>query len=311
MTVVVDGDADKSCETLQYQGSPRRGPSRLETHKGAYNTPISSAKTWHARKTELEMSSEYAYRIPDKMYRRFSERSKQLLDSIVRFVEPKVGQTIVDVGTGAGFLAIGLAEKVGKSGRVIGIDNSKSAIRQARRKVTKMNQHQTLEFRFGDVYSIPVRDDFADVVCCKSLLCALDHRLKAMREMVRAAKHGGRVVVAEGGELQGIPIQIKRALYVAIHEVPFNEHNMKALFRKAGLGNIEVMVREPPVVTDVPTFEWATKNLFGEESLWELAIEGGADEGQVRLVHDELVKQIKTIGLKFGTGAILCKGVRP
>jgi ubiquinone/menaquinone biosynthesis C-methylase UbiE len=257
------------------------------------------------------MSSEYAYRIPEKMYRRFSEQSQQLLDSIVQFIEPKAGQTIVDVGTGAGFLAMGLAEKVGKSGKVIGIDNSESAIRQARRKATKKNQYQTLEFKFGDVYSIPVKDDFADVVCCKSLVASLDHRLKAMREMVRVAKHGGRVVVAEPGELLGIPIQIKRAFYVAIHRVPFNERKIKALFHKAGLGNVEVMVREPPVVTDVPTFEWTTKNLFGEESLWELAMKGGADEGQVRLVHDEIVKQIKTIGLKFGTGAILCKGIRP
>jgi hypothetical protein len=42
-----------------------------------------------------------------------------------------------------------------------------------------------------------------------------------------------------------------------------------------------------------------------EESLWELAMKGGADEGQVRLVQDEIAKQIKTIGLKFGAGAIL------
>jgi len=265
------------------------------------------------KEAELEMSSEHGYRIPEKMYRRFSKQSKQLLDSIVQFIEPKAGQTIVDVGTGAGFLAVGLAEKVGKSGKVIGIDNSKSAIQQARRKATKKNQYQTLEFKYGDVYSIPAKDDFADVVCCKSLVASLDHRLKAMREMVRVAKHGGRVVVAEPGELLGIPIQIKRAFYVAIHRMPFNERNIKTLFHKVGLGNVEVMVREPPVVTDVATFEWATKNLFGdgEESLWDLAIEGGADEGQVRLVHDEIVKQIKTIGLKFGTGAILCKGIRP
>jgi len=222
-------------------------------------------------------STESVYKIPEKTYRRFPEQSKQLLDSIVQFIEPKAGQTIIDVGTGAGFLAMGLAEKVGKSGKVISIDNSKSAIRQARRKAAKKNQYQTLEFKFGDVYNIPAKDDFADVVCCKSLVASLDHRLKAMGEMVRVAKHGGRVVVAEPGELLGIPIQIKRAFYAAIRRVPFNERNIKVLFHKAGLENVEVVVREPPVVTDVPTFEWATKNLFGDdgESLWELAMEGG------------------------------------
>jgi tRNA A58 N-methylase Trm61 len=61
-------------------------------------------------------STESAYKIPEKMYRKFRKRSKQLLESIVQFVEPNVGETIVDVGTGAGFLAFGLAEKVGEKG---------------------------------------------------------------------------------------------------------------------------------------------------------------------------------------------------
>jgi SAM-dependent methyltransferase len=257
-------------------------------------------------------STESAYKIPEKMYRRFPEQSKQLLDSIVQFIGPKTGETIVDVGTGAGFLAFKLAENVGESGKVIGLDTSKSAIRQARLRAAKKSQYQTLEFKFGDVYSIPVKDDFADVVCCKSLVASLDHRLKAMREMVRVAKHGGRVVVAEPGGLLGIPIQIKRAFYATIRRVPFNERNIRALFHKAGLGNVEVMVREPPVVTDVPTFEWATKNLFGdgEESLWELVVEGGVERKEVRLVHDKMVRQIKTVGLRFGTGAIFCKGIK-
>jgi ubiquinone/menaquinone biosynthesis C-methylase UbiE len=78
-------------------------------------------------------SAESAYKIPDKMYRKFPEQSRQLLQRIVQFIEPKTGETIVDVGTGAGFLAYGLAEKVGREGRVIGLDISKSAIRQARK----------------------------------------------------------------------------------------------------------------------------------------------------------------------------------
>ena len=62
-------------------------------------------------------STQSAYRIPEKMYRKFPEQSKQLLDSIVQFIEPKEGEKIVDVGTGAGFLAVELAEKLEKVGR--------------------------------------------------------------------------------------------------------------------------------------------------------------------------------------------------
>jgi len=251
----------------------------------------------------LEMSStESAYRIPEKMYRKFPEQSKQLLDSIVQFIEPETGEIIVDVGTGAGFLAAELSEKVGKSGKVIGLDISRAAIQQARRKVAAKNQHKVLEFGVADVYSLPIEDDYADVVCCKSLIASLDHRQKAVREMTRVAKHGGRVIAAEPGELIGLPCKIQRAFYKAIESCPLNKHKVRGLFQKAGLGSIEVAIREPPVVTDISMLEWTTKNLFGRLSLWELVVEGGADEGEVRLAHEKMVRQIGTDGLKFGTG---------
>jgi len=255
--------------------------------------------------------NESAYKIPEKMYRKFPDEGKQLLESIVQFIGPKIGETIVDVGTGAGFLAVGLSEKVGRGGKVIGLDVSKSALQQARRKAAKENPHRVLEFKVGDVYSLPLEDNFADVVCCKSLIASLGHRQKALREMARVAKHGGRVVVAEPRELVGLPSRIKKAFYEAIVRRPLNERNVKNLFQSAGLRSIEVVTSEPPIVTDASIFEWTTENLFGERSLWELAVEGGAVEEQVHLVHEDMVRQVKNGGLRFGTGAIFCRGTKP
>jgi SAM-dependent methyltransferase len=256
-------------------------------------------------------STESGYKIPEKMYRKFPEQSKKLLETIVQFIEPKTGETIVDVGTGAGFLALELAEKIGKNGKVIGLDISKQAVQQARRKVTARNQHQRPEFKIGDVHNLPFDDDFADVVCCKSLLCPIDQRQKAVQEMARVAKHRGRIVAVEPGELVGLPTRIKRAYYAAVHGRPLTERGLRDLFQTAGLGSVEVVVREPPEVTDVSTFEWATENLFGDRPLWELVLKGGMKEHQVRLVHEKLTEQIKTSGLKFGTPIIFCKGTKP
>jgi hypothetical protein len=61
-------------------------------------------------------STQSAYRIPAKMYRKFPEQSKQLLDSIVQFIEPKAGETIVDVGTGD-FSLLNCQKKLEKVGR--------------------------------------------------------------------------------------------------------------------------------------------------------------------------------------------------
>ena len=246
-------------------------------------------------------SFELAYKIPEKIYRKFPEQSKQLLENITQFIGPNLGETIVDVGTGAGFLAFGLAEKVGKEGKVIGLDISKSAIQQARKRLAKKSQYQMLEFRVSDVYAIPLGDNFADVVCCKSLIVGLDYRQKAIREMRRITKHGGRVIVAEPAELVGLPSQINPFL---------NENKLRNLFQKAGLKDIETKRTEPPIVTDVARFEWVTENLFGEHGLWELAVEEGVEEDKVIHANKKLVRQIKTAGLKFGTGAVFCKGVK-
>jgi len=255
-------------------------------------------------------SLEFAYKIPEKMYERFQEQAKALLESIVQFVRPNSGETIVDVGTGAGFLAFGLAKEVGKKGRVIGFDVSKSAIREARQKHAKESRHQKIEFGVSDVYAIPLEDNFADVVCCKSLVAGLDYRQKAVREMARVAKHGGRVVVVEPAELVGLPSQIKKAFYKSASATPLNEKSLRNFFQRAGLKRIAIKRREPPIVTDLATFEWTTKNLFGEHGLWELAVEEGMDEAKVIHAHKKLVRQIKTKGLKFGTGAVFCKGVK-
>jgi SAM-dependent methyltransferase len=261
---------------------------------------------------ELETYSiESAYKIPEKIYAKFRERSNQLLESIVRFIGPNVGETIVDVGTGAGFVAFGLAEKVGERGKVIGFDVSRSAVQEARRRVANKNLPRILEFRVGDAYAIPLEDDFADVVCCKSLICSVDRRLKAIREMARVVRHGGIVAVAEPGELVGLPSEIKMAFYKSANGSPLNEHSLRSLFQRAGLRSIEIAIREPPTVTDVSTFEWATKNLFGERSLWDLVVEGGASEDKARLVHEKIVRQIKATGLKFGTSVIFCKATKP
>jgi len=257
-------------------------------------------------------SSELAYKVSEKQYRRFPEQSKQMLESITQFIEPNLGETIVDVGTGGGFLAFGLAEKVGKEGKVIGLDISKTAIQQARQRLAKNSQYRMLEFRVCDVYAIRLEDNFADVVCCKSLIVGLESRQKAIREMARVAKHGGRVVVAEPAELVGLPSQIKKAFYKAASgRNPFlNESKLRDLFQKTGLKDIETKRTEPPIVTDVARFEWTTKNLFGEHGLWELAVEEGVDEAKVVHAHKKLVRQIKTTGLKFGTGVVFCKGVK-
>jgi SAM-dependent methyltransferase len=256
-------------------------------------------------------STESEYKIPEKTYVKFPEESKKMLETIVQFIEPRKGETIVDVGTGAGFLALELAEKVGKNGKVIALDISKQAIQQARLKVTAKNQHQPPQFKIGDVHNLPFKDDFADAVCCKSLLCPIDHRQKAVREMARVTKHAGRIVVVEPGELVGLPTGIKRAYYVAVQGRPLTERGLRDLFQTAGLSSVDVVVKEPTEVTDVSTFEWTTENSFGERPLWELLLKGGMREDQVRLVHEKLTEQIKTVGLKFGTPAIFCKGTKP
>ncbi len=118
----------------------------------------------------------------------YRQRMFELLD-----VRP--GATLLDVGCGAGNDVQDLAKLVGPSGRVVGIDSSSTMIQQARARTADV--HLSVEYLQGDAYQLPFEENTFDGCLSSRVfkhLASADH---ALVEMVRVARSGARIVVAE------------------------------------------------------------------------------------------------------------------
>jgi arsenite methyltransferase len=108
----------------------------------------------------------------------------------------KPGETVLDLGSGAGFDAFLAAGRVGPTGRVIGVDITPEMIEKARAN-TAAGRYANVQFRLGDIESLPVEDSSVDLVISNCVLNLVPDKPKAFREIVRVLKRGGRVAISD------------------------------------------------------------------------------------------------------------------
>lgn len=108
----------------------------------------------------------------------------------------KEGDIVLDLGSGAGFDAFLAAKKVGKSGKVIGVDMTEAMIKKAKANAIK-SDYTNVEFKLGDIEDLPLEDNSVDVIISNCVINLATDKDKVFSESFRVLKKKGKMFVSD------------------------------------------------------------------------------------------------------------------
>lgn len=174
----------------------------------------------------------------------------------------KEGETVVDLGSGAGFDAFLAARKVGLKGKVIGVDMTPAMISKARNNAEKIDS-KNVEFRLGEIEHLPLANDMADVIISNCVINLSPEKQQVFNEAYRILKPGGRLAISDVVSLKELPEKIKAdmELYGACISGASSIDLLTKMMKNAGFKNIKIETKEESkeVIRD-----WDSDNDFAD-----------------------------------------------
>lgn len=170
------------------------------------------------------------------------------------------GQTVLDLGSGAGFDAFIAARAVGPTGLVIGVDMTPEMVRKARANAQK-GHYAHVEFRLGEIEALPVADASVDVVISNCVINLCPDKQPVYREAFRVLRPGGRIAVSDVVAREELPEPVKRdlALHCGCLAGATLESELRRILGDAGFIDISIRKKQN---SDAIIGSWEAKRGF-------------------------------------------------
>ncbi|HDZ61884.1 MAG TPA: methyltransferase domain-containing protein [Nitrospirae bacterium] len=157
----------------------------------------------------------------------------------------KEGETIVDLGAGGGIDCFIAAKKLGRNGRVIGVDMTDEMVETAAasaEKVAKVLGYNVVEFRSGNIMDLPIDDNSVDLVISNCVINLTEDKTKVLDEIFRILKPGGRFIISDVVSDKPVPGYMKRdkELWNACLSGALTDRRFKAAAESAGFPDVQL-----------------------------------------------------------------------
>ena len=154
----------------------------------------------------------------------------------------KAGEVVLDLGSGAGVDVFLAANKVGSTGRVIGVDMTEEMVDKAK-GIARTHGYHNVEFRLGEIEKLPVEDKSVDVIISNCVINLSPDKSKVFHEAYRALKPGGKLTVSDIVSEGALPDEIKNdpEAWAGCIAGALEQQEYLKKIKKAGFGDVQVV----------------------------------------------------------------------
>lgn len=192
----------------------------------------------------------------------------------------KEGDTVIDLGSGAGNDAFVARAITGEKGKVIGVDFTEKMIEKARTNAEKLG-FNNVEFRYGDIENLPVTANTADVVVSNCVLNLVPNKEKAFSEMFRVTKPGGHFSVSDIVLRGELPEGLRKSaeMYAGCVAGAITKKEYLEIIENAGFTNIKIQKEKRITIPDEIAAAYLSEEEFirfksGESGIYSITVYG-------------------------------------
>jgi ubiquinone/menaquinone biosynthesis C-methylase UbiE len=179
----------------------------------------------------------------------------------------KDSEVVLDLGSGAGFDCFLAAQRVGKSGRVIGVDMTPEMLEKARGNAEK-GGYQNVEFRLGEIENLPIADNYVDLIISNCVINLSPQKDRVFAEAYRVLRPGGRLMVSDIVLVGDLPESVQKsvAAYIGCLAGAARKETYLDAVKKAGFLDVKV-IDETTFGTEFASTDPTARQLLEEDKL--------------------------------------------